>query len=239
MDGVNRESYKESHIPAGVMDEYPAPPYKESCGYQMKDGSWIDLPFLPLPPHFDTAIAFLSSNQTTFEVCDLLSTEMAELAKEFEPDVVIGMPTLGMVYGSRVAEKLGHDRYVPLGYSRKFWYEEELSVPVCSITSPTIPKMVYIDPRMLERMKGKRVILVDDVVSTGGSLVAQILLCQKLDINLVGILVANKETTVWQENLAEIDPKYAAMVRSPMKFPLFRKDANGLWEPDMSTMPTL
>jgi adenine/guanine phosphoribosyltransferase-like PRPP-binding protein len=239
MDGVNREHYRERLIPAGEMSEMPAAPYKESCPFRLSDGNWVDLPFLPLPPEFNTAIAFLCSNQTSFELCDLLTTHMAELAREFDPEVVIGMPTLGMVYGSRVAEKLGHTRYVPLGYSRKFWYEEELSVPVCSITSPTKPKTVYIDPRLLERMRGKRVILVDDVVSSGGSLHAQILLCEKLGVNLVGIVVANKETADWQDKLAEIDPKYAAMVRAPMKYPLFRKTNDGLWEPDLSTLPTL
>lgn len=239
MDGVNREYYRECLIPAGEMAEAPSAPYEESCPFQLSDGNWVDLPFLPLPPEFDTAIAYLCSNQTTFELCDLLTTHMAELAKEFDPEVVIGMPTLGMVYGSRVAEKLGHKRYVPLGYSRKFWYEDELSVPVCSITSPTVPKTVYIDPRMQERLRGKRVILVDDVVSTGGSLCAQVLLCEKLGINLVGIIVANKETSVWQDNLAAIDPKYAAMVRAPMQYPLFRKTDDGRWTPDPSTMPTL
>ncbi len=239
MDGVNREHYRERLIPAGEMKAMPAGPYEESCPVQLSDGNWVDLPFLPLPPDFNTAIAFLCSNQTSFELCDLLTTHMAELAKEFDPEVVIGMPTLGMVYGSRVAEKLGHTRYVPLGYSRKFWYEEELSVPVCSITSPTKPKTVYIDPRLLERMRGKRVILVDDVVSSGGSLHAQILLCEKLGINLVGIIVANKETDAWQDKLAEIDPKYATMVRAPMSYPLFRKTEDGRWQPDPSTLPTL
>ena len=35
-----------------------------------------------------------------------------------------------------------------LGYSRKFWYDEELSAPVSSITSPGQVKRVYLDPRM-------------------------------------------------------------------------------------------
>jgi adenine/guanine phosphoribosyltransferase-like PRPP-binding protein len=236
MNYSNKGSYIEKIIPAAEMAEIPPPPYQDSCPVRMPDGDYLDLPFLALPPEFNTAIAFLCSNQTSFEVCDRLSREMAELAKEFEPEVVIGMPTLGMVYGSRVAQLLGHERYVPLGFSRKFWYEEELAIPVRSITSPNKPKTVYIDPRLLERLDGKRVILVEDVVSSGGTLFAEVQLCEKLGINLVGIVVANKETNDWVAKLDEIDPKYSAMVRAPISYPLFRKTPEG-WVPDMSTMP--
>lgn len=236
MNLKGRGSNRERLIPQAEMKIPPAPPYKDSCPVQLPDGDWLDLPMLPLPPDFDTAIAFLCSNQTTFEVQDRLTTEMAKLARPWKPEVVIGMPTLGMVYAPDVARKLGHERYVPLGYSRKFWYDEELSVPVCSITSPTKPKTVYIDPKLLERLDGKRVILVEDVISTGGTISAELELCEKLGINLVGIVVANRETNVWIERLAAIDSKWPPLVKSPMKYPLFRKTPEG-WVPDMSTMP--
>ena len=137
MDFRGKGSNRERLIPASEMKEIPTPPYHDSCPVQLPDGDWLDLPMLPLPPDFDTAIAYLCANQTTFEVEDRLTTEMAKLAKKWDPEVVIGMPTLGMVYSAPVARKLGHDRYVPLGYSRTFWYDDELSVPVRSITSPT------------------------------------------------------------------------------------------------------
>lgn len=236
MDLKGRGSNLERLIPASEMKEVPHPPYQNSCPVQLPDGDWLDLPLLPLPPDFDTAIAFLCSNQTTFEVEDRLTTEMAKLAQQWNPEVVIGMPTLGMVYAPIVARKLGHERYVPLGYSRKFWYDDELSVPVTSITSPTVPKKVYIDPKLLERLDGKRVILVEDVISTGGTISAELKLVEKLGINLVGIVVANRETNVWEKRLAAIDPKWPPLVKSPIKYPLYRKTPEG-WVPDMSTLP--
>ena len=71
---------------------------------------------------------------------------------------------------ARVAAQLGHARYVPLGTSRKFWYREELSVPLSSITTPEQPKRLYVDPRMLPLLEGRRVALIDDVVSSGASM---------------------------------------------------------------------
>ena len=48
-----------------------------------------------------------------------------------------------------MARHLGHSRYVPMGYSRKFWYDEALSGAVQSITTPTAGKRVYLDPNLL------------------------------------------------------------------------------------------
>ena len=85
MDLKGRGSNREKLIPASEMKEVPQPPYQESCPVQLPDGDWLDLPLLPLPPDFDTAIAFLCSNQTTFEVEDRLTTEMAKLARQWDP----------------------------------------------------------------------------------------------------------------------------------------------------------
>ncbi|MEJ0007579.1 MAG: hypothetical protein WDM77_14745 [Steroidobacteraceae bacterium] len=37
-------------------------------------------------------------------------------------------------FAASVARKLGHRHYVPLSYSRKFWFDDGLSMPVSSIT---------------------------------------------------------------------------------------------------------
>lgn len=145
LSSTHQGSYRERIIPAASLPTFPNPPYQGSYPCLLPDGDYLELPFLPLPSNFETAIAFLCSNQTTFAVEDRLSTYMTDLARNWNPEVVVGMPTLGMVYAASVAKKLGHERYVPLGYSRKFWYLEDLSVPVRSITSPNKPKTVYID----------------------------------------------------------------------------------------------
>ncbi len=232
----NKGSYRERLIPANQLPIEPNPPYGSEYPCLLPDGDYLELPFLPLPPDFNHAIAFLCSNQTSFEVEERLTTYMADLVRNLQPEVVVGMPTLGMVYAANVAKKLGHERYVPLGYSRKFWYEEDLAVPVCSITSPNKPKTVYIDPRLLERVEGKRVLLVEDVISTGGTIAGELELMHKINANVVGIVTAVKETNVWVDKLAAIAPKWPALVLAPIKCPLFAKVTAG-WMPVANTFP--
>jgi adenine/guanine phosphoribosyltransferase-like PRPP-binding protein len=232
----DRGSYHDRIIAASEFPSRPQPPYRDACPVQLPDGDWALLPFLPLPPAFDTAIAYLCITENSFELEDRLSTAMAALARPLGADIVIGMPTLGMVLAASVAKKLGHPYYVPLSYSRKFWFEEELSIPVNSITTPIQPKTVYIDPRLLERLDGRRVLLVEDVISTGGTVAAELALMRKIGAQVVGVITAIRETRVWIEKLGAIDASYPALVQSPIRCPLYRQSAEG-WVPDWSTMP--
>ncbi len=232
----NRGSYHDRIIAAADLTALPPPPYQDEYPVRLPDGDWAMLPFLALPPHFDTAIAYLCITENSFELEDRLSTAMAGLARALEPEIVVGMPTLGMVLAASVGRKLGHDYYVPLSYSRKFWFEDELSIPVNSITTPVQPKIVYIDPRLIERLDGKRVLLVEDVISTGGTVAAELALMKKLGCNVVGVVTAIRETRVWVDKLASIDASYPALVTSPISCPLFRRTAAG-WVPDWTTLP--
>ncbi len=226
-----------SYRPRLLPPETPEPvvPFGDSCPARLPDGWWVDLPFLALPPDFETAIAYLAINQAPFDLEDRISSAMADLVRPLEPEVVVGMPTFGLVLAAPVAKKLGHADYVPLGYSRKFWYDESLSADVISITSPGQPKRVYIDPRLLERLDGKRVILVEDVISTGGTIFGELQLMEKLGVNVVGIVTAVKETNVWVEKLASLDPRYPGLVHAPLRYPLFRRTADG-WVPIEGTL---
>jgi adenine/guanine phosphoribosyltransferase-like PRPP-binding protein len=97
---------------------------------------------------------------------------------------------------------LGHTRYIPLGLSAKFWYREQLSVPLHSITSPDQPKRLFIDPRMLPLLRDRRVALVDDVISSGVSMLAGIALLELCGIRPVALGVAMLQSEHWQERLA-------------------------------------
>jgi adenine/guanine phosphoribosyltransferase-like PRPP-binding protein len=232
----DRGSYEDRIVPAAALESLPPPPYQDAFPVKLPDGDWAFLPLLPLPPDFDTAIAYLCITENSFDLEERLSTAMAALARPLRPDIVVGMPTLGMVVAASVGKKLGHPYYVPLSYSRKFWFEDELSVPVNSITTPVQPKIVYIDPRMLVRLDGKRVLLVEDVISTGGTVAAELALMKKIGAEVVGVITAIRETRVWSAKLGAIDPAYPAMVHSPIRCPLFRKSGDG-WVPDWETLP--
>ncbi len=125
----------------------------------LDDGRQLRLPIRPLSDG-DHALASLIINQASFTVLGALADDLAAKLKSFEPDVVVGLPTLGLTLASEVARRLGHSRYVPLGTSRKFWYLEELSVPMSSVTTQQ-EKRLYIDPRMLPLLEGRRVALIE------------------------------------------------------------------------------
>jgi adenine/guanine phosphoribosyltransferase-like PRPP-binding protein len=97
-----------------------------------------------------------------------------------------------------VAQQLGHARFVPLGTSRKFWYDDTLSAEVRSITSPGATKRVYLDPHLLPLLTGQRVVLIDDVISTGQTALAPWQMLQALGADVVAFGVAMRQGERWK-----------------------------------------
>jgi adenine/guanine phosphoribosyltransferase-like PRPP-binding protein len=194
---------------------------------QFADGRQIALPLRVLPGDGSRAVSSLIVNQASFAVEDALAQGMADLIAPYKVDAVIGVPTLGLPLANNVARRLGHARMVPLGTSRKFWYVDELSEPLSSITSPTHAKTIFIDPRMLPLVEGKRVCLIDDVISSGSSMVAVLRLLEKAGIEPVVIAAAMLQSNRWKDGLA----KYQERVVAPLRSPLFEKTADERWKP--------
>ena len=141
------------------------------------------------------------------EVVETLSQFIADRAKTSEAEVVVGLPTLGLAFAPLVAQKLGFKRYVPFGYSRKYWYDEKFSVPVYSITTPDHPKILFVDPNLLGELRGKRVLIVDDAVSTGQTIVSALELVKRCDAKVAGVAVAMRQSNKWKERLIDGEGK--------------------------------
>jgi adenine/guanine phosphoribosyltransferase-like PRPP-binding protein len=182
---------------------YPAP---------MPDGSVLRL---PLRDFGQTAVAGLIANQASFRVLDRIAGWVAERARVFRPDVVVGLPTLGHVVGAATARALGHPNWVAPGTSRKLWYDDGLSVPLASITSPQPGRRMWLDPRLLPLLAGRRVLLVDDVISTGSSAAAGIALLAAAGIEPVALAVAmiqgNRWRATWRSRLPVIGAFHPAL----------------------------
>jgi adenine/guanine phosphoribosyltransferase-like PRPP-binding protein len=180
------------------------------------DGRQLLLPIRPLADG-EHALASLILNQASFEVVKAIAADLAAKLLAFQPEVVVGLPTLGLTLASAVAQKLGHGRYVPLGTSRKFWYREELSVPLSSITTPEQAKRLYVDPRMLPLLIGRRIALVDDVISSGASIAAALQLMALCEIEPVVLAAAMLQSDRWQERLGQTwRERTVAVLRSPI-----------------------
>ncbi|WP_312806876.1 phosphoribosyltransferase [Agrobacterium cavarae] len=191
----------------------------------LDDGRQLRLPIRPLSDG-EHALASLIINQASFTVLGALADDLAAKLKSFEPDVVVGLPTLGLTLASEVARRLGHSRYVPLGTSRKFWYLDELSVPMSSITTKQ-EKRLYIDPRMLPLLEGRRVALIDDVISSGTSILAGRSLLQASGIEPVVIGAAMLQSERWRDALERLDFEWPTRVRAAFSTPLLRKNEDG------------
>ena len=215
-----------SSLPAS---EVTTAPFQDFYPVTLRDGSQLNLPIQPLPGN-EQAIALLMSNQTPFAVETKLASLLSGLASEFQPEVIAGIPTLGLDYARLVARDLGFADYVALGNSRKFWYDDKLSVPVHSITSPGMTKKLYLDPMLVGRMTGKRVLLVDDVINTGGSAAAAIELLEKAGANIVGLVVVLVEGAAWKTLLTPFASDWPERVRGLGDIPIFQTTPAG-WVP--------
>jgi adenine/guanine phosphoribosyltransferase-like PRPP-binding protein len=209
--------------------QLPRPPYATTYCTPLSDGSQVELPLEPLPGT-DEAIVLLMSNQTPFEVEEKLAGLLTRAVLDLRPEVVVGVPTMGLDYARLVAAKLGHPHYVALGNSRKFWYEDAYSIPVQSVTSPGVTKKLYLDPALLTRVAGKRTLIVDDVIATGGTASAALKLLLNAGADVVGLGFVFSEGTPWKKVLGEIGPEWPGKVRVIGEIPRMVRAANG-WEP--------
>ena len=203
---------------AGWVDGYPA---------ALPDGRQLLLPIRVLPGDGMSAVASLIINQASFAVEDALSTSMTDLLRPSDPEVIVGVPTLGLPLASNVARRLDHPRMVALGTSRKFWYRDKLSAPMSSITSPAQQKTIFLDPRSLPLLEGKRIVVVDDVISSGTSMAAVLALLDKAGLEPVAIAAAMLQGVRWHEPLAPWRDRIVA----PLASPRLEKGGDGRWRP--------
>ncbi|HEY2596189.1 MAG TPA: phosphoribosyltransferase [Chloroflexota bacterium] len=193
------------------------PPWQFSYPARLPDGRVLVLPIRQLASQPAHAVASLLVNHASLDVVDTLGALLAESLAPFDPELVIGLPTLGLALAPVVARALGHGRYLPMGYSRKFWYDEALSAPVHSITSPTPGKRIYLDPNLRPLIDGKRLVLVDDAVSTGTTLMAAWDLIESLGGTVVACGVAMLQGQRWRDKLgAERATRVVGVFDSPL-----------------------
>jgi adenine/guanine phosphoribosyltransferase-like PRPP-binding protein len=206
-----------------------APPWRLGYPAQLPDGRVLMLPIRPLASAPTQAVASLLINQASFEVTETLAAMLAQRLAPQRPEVIIGLPTLGLTLASAVARHLGHRRFVPLGTSRKFWYDEALSVQVHSITSPGASKTVYLDPQLLPLLQGRRVAIVDDAISSGATALAPWRLIESLGVEVLAYGVAMRQGRRWLDALG---PERAARVVGVFDSPLLQLSEGGWVERD-------
>lgn len=223
---MSAQQYEVILHPPGTPRTAPGSSFQSHYPVSLADGSCLELPLRPLPAG-DAAIALLMSNQTPFAVEQALADAMTALIRPLQPEMIVGVPTMGLDYARLTALRLGLPNYVALGLSRKFWYDDQWSEPTVSSTSPGQAKSVYLDPYLLERVAGKRVVIVDDVINTGLTAAAALRLLLRAGARVAGLAMVLTEGQAWRNALAEVGPEWPQQVEALGHIPLFRRADDG------------
>lgn len=86
-------------------------------------------------------------------------------------DMLVALEAKGIALVHETARQLGHPFFVVVRKMVKKYMTRPLMVPVTSITSAGEQTLV-LDGRDADRIKGHRVCLIEDVIATGGSVLA-------------------------------------------------------------------
>ena len=109
----------------------------------------------------------------------------ALLAKAPEHDLIITAESKGIPLAYEMCRLSGRNRYVLARKSVKLYMKNVVKCETRSITTDAL-QTLYIDGDDAEFMRGKRVLIVDDVISTGGSLLSLENLVKTAGGNIVG-----------------------------------------------------
>ena len=110
----------------------------------------------------------------------------SELIKKApEHDIIITAEAKGIPLAYEMAHQLGVNKYLIARKGPKLYMKNPISVEVKSITTAKVQRL-YIDKEDADCMRGKRVLIVDDVISTGESLTAVEKLVEQSGGEIVG-----------------------------------------------------
>ena len=146
-----------------------------------------------------------------------LTEKCAEALYERAPehDVMITAESKGIPLIHAMCRISGKNRYVLARKSVKLYMKDVVACETQSITTAA-KQTLYIDGADAEYMKGKRVLIVDDVISTGGSLLS----LENL-VKLAGGEIVGKMTILAEGDATERDD-----IIYLEKLPLFDGDGN-------------
>jgi adenine phosphoribosyltransferase len=189
--------------------------------YRVRVGSQeLEIPLVPLAD--DLTIALLITVDLGVAFAQQVGRELAQELAPYEPEIVVSVATMGIPIAIEVTRALGLDDYVILHKTPKIHLADAIAEPVRSITTAS-PQRLLFDRARLSSVTGRRVAVVDDVISTGGSTRAALNLMRRVGAEPVVVGTVVTEGAQWRSFLGED----AAMVHSLGSIPLFRHRPDG------------
>lgn len=167
-----------------------------------------DLPLCPLSGELNIAAFVLFGDVELTEHC---AKELYKRAPEH--DVMITAESKGIPLVYAMCRISGRNRYILARKSVKLYMKNVVACDTKSITTSSA-QTLYLDGDDAEYLKGKRVLIVDDVISTGGSLLSLENLVKQSGGEIVGKMAI----------LAEGDATEREDIIYLEKLPLFDKE---------------
>lgn len=124
-----------------------------------------DLPIMPLPSGIKIAFFNLHGNAELTEHC---GKELAKLLTDC--DVILTAESKGLQLAHVTARELGMPLYAVARKSKKLYMQDGISVIYGASITTGKAQEFYLSRHDVDLIKGKKVAIVDDVISTGESL---------------------------------------------------------------------
>jgi adenine/guanine phosphoribosyltransferase-like PRPP-binding protein len=180
----------------------------------------VELPVVSLSDQL--ALALLITVDMGVEFMSRAGEELAEILRPYDVDIVATVATMGIPLVVEVTRHLGLDQYVILHKTPKIHLEDAVAEPVRSITTNVEQRLLF-DRARIKDVAGKRVAIVDDVISTGASTGAALRLLRGIGAEVVVIGTLVTEASLWRSALGDDAKK----VRALGSIPVFRPDGSG------------
>lgn len=181
----------------------------------------VELPLIGLTDSLTVALLITVDMGVRFT--DVACRDLAAELRELRPDAVVSVATMGIPIALGVSRELGLDDYLILQKSPKYHLRDSSREQLVSITSKGDQELI-LDRRREHLVRGRRVVLVDDVISTGSSTAAALRLLDRAGADVVGIGCLLTEAETWRDTLG---PR-ADLVRALGRIPLFAPDNHPL-----------
>ncbi len=173
----------------------------------------IVLPVIPVSDHLSIALMMVIDHGVRF--VERAGEELAAHFAAARPDIVVAPATLGIPVAIAVTRALGLDDYVILQKTRKVHLGDALEARAHAITS-TAGQALLLDRARLGDIAGRRVLFVDDVISTGSSSGAALSLLAEAGAEIVGVGALLAEGDGWPDALAGYQDRLFALGRIPL-----------------------
>ena len=168
------------------------------------------LPLCPISDELQIGAFVIFGDQELTVAC---AGELLKRAPEY--DYLITAEAKGIPLIHEMARQAGDKKYMLVRKAPKLYMTGVFEVDVTSITTEKEQKL-YLDTADAELMKGKRILIVDDVISTGNSLLA----IEKLVEKAGGIICGRMAILAEGDAIERDDLVYLE------ELPLFDRDGN-------------